>query len=219
MPGTRATIFANGSLPDVEAARSLLRPGDVLIAADGGLRHLLALGLSPAILVGDLDSAPEGERRRLERAGARVIQHPRDKDETDLELALRLAVEDGHAAILVVGAFGGRLDQTLANLSLLSDPALAGRDVRLDDGIEEAFFIRRAGRVLGGPGEIVSLLPWGVPVEGVATAGLRWPLKGETLLPDRTRGVSNELSGETATISIESGLLLVVHRRRLAEGG
>ncbi len=208
----RAIIFANGRLPDLEPARRLIRPDDFLIAADGGTRHALALGLLPSIVIGDLDSLTPDDRRRLEGSGVEIRQYPRDKSETDLELALGTALEAGYRSILVLAALGGRLDQTLANLALLTDPSLAEVDVRLDDGIEEAFFVRKQADVQGCPGDTVSLLPWGSPAGGVTTEGLRWPLRGETLYPDKTRGVSNEMLAEIATISLKSGLLLVIHR-------
>jgi thiamine pyrophosphokinase len=211
MPG-RAIIFANGHLPDLEAARCLIRPDDFLIAADGGMRHALALGLLPSIVIGDLDSLTPDNRRRLEGSGVEIRQYPPDKNETDLELALRTALEAGYRSILVLAALGGRLDQTLGNLSLLTDPSLAEVDVRLDDGIEEAFFVRKQADVQGCPGDTVSLIPWGGLAEGVTTEGLRWPLRGETLYPEKTRGVSNEMLAEIATISLKSGLLLVIHR-------
>ncbi len=213
MANSRAVIFANGSFPDLEAARSLLRPDDILLAADGGTRLLLALGLRPAIIIGDLDSLREDEHRALEESGVHFLPYSRDKDETDLELAVHYAVQAGYNRLLIVGAFGGRLDQTLGNLSLLADPALAGKEARLDDGVEEAFFVRRECSVQGHSGELVSLLPWGIPAEGVTTQGLRWRLHGETLTPYRTRGISNELLGQSATVSLTSGLILVIHRR------
>jgi thiamine pyrophosphokinase len=216
----RAIIFVNGHLPDLEAARRLIRPDDFLIAADGGTRHALALGLLPSIVIGDLDSVTADDRRRLEGSGVEIRQYPPDKNETDLELALRIALEAGYSSILVLAALGGRLDQTLSNLALLTDPSLAEVDVRLDDGIEEAFFVRTQAkasprgasrRVEGCPGDTVSLIPWGGLAEGVTTDGLRWPLRGETLHPDKTRGISNEMLAEIATISLKSGLLLVIH--------
>lgn len=209
----RAILFANGSLADPDAVRRFIVPGDILLAADGGTRHALSLGLVPSLIIGDLDSLAADDRQKAEAAGARLLEYPADKNETDLELALAHALREGFRKIIVVGAAGGRLDQTLANLALLTDPRLSTLDVRLDDGVEEAFFIRSRGQVTGAAGDAVSLLPWGGPVAGVVTRGLRWPLRGETLLPDRTRGVSNELLGRTASVSIESGLLLVVHRR------
>jgi thiamine pyrophosphokinase len=211
----RALLFANGSLPDPAAARCLIGSDDLVLAADGGTRHALTLGLSPAAVIGDLDSLSAADRPRLEAAGTRLIEHRRDKDETDLELALDFAAEQGCAAIVIVAALGGRLDQTLANLALLTAPRFSTLDLRLDDGVEEAFFVRQRGRIQGRPGDLVSLLPWGGPASGVVTEGLRWPLRAESLYPERTRGVSNELLAETATVSLTAGLLLVIHRRRV----
>lgn len=213
MAALRALLFANGVLPDPARLPGLVQPGDLLIAADGGSRHLLAAGLLPAVVIGDLDSLAAAERARLEAAGARLIVHPRDKDRTDLDLAIDHALQSGARVLRIVGALGGRLDQTLANLALLTRPDLAGLDVRMDDGLEEVWFVRTQTGIHGAPGEIVSLLPWGAPAFGVTTEGLRWPLRSETLHPGATRSVSNELLGRTATVTLASGLLLIVHRR------
>lgn len=211
----RFLIFVNGILPHRAAALRLLRPDDFLLAADGGARLAWQLGVRPQVVIGDLDSLEDDLRNHLTATGTQFLVYPREKDETDLELALQYALGRGAISIVIIGALGGRLDQTLANLSLLTDPRLADLDVRLDDGVEEAFFVRKRGEVHGRPGEIVSLLPWGAPVTGIRTQGLRWSLQGETLYPERTRGVSNELLAEMAYLEVKSGLLLVVHRRQL----
>ncbi len=211
---SRAVIFVNGHIPELKLVRRLIKPGDTFLAADGGTRHVLALELTPAIIIGDLDSLAPDVRLSTEQSGTRLIQHPRDKNETDFELALQYAVEAGYREILVVGALGDRLDQTQGNLALLTNPRLSIFDVRLDDGVEEAFFTRGSCRVQGAAGDIVSLIPWGGEVAGVVTDGLRWPLRGETLHPHKTRGISNELLGKTASVAIQSGLLLIVHRRQ-----
>ena len=211
----RALIFVNGSLPDLASVRSLILPEDVLIAADGGTQHILALGLTPAVLIGDLDSLSAENRRAVDLAGTKIYQYPRDKNETDLELALQYAVEAGFRELLVVAALGGRLDQTLGNLSLLTDPSLAELDIRADDGLQEVFFTRNGCRLHGDPGDLISLIPWGGEVTGVTTTGLRWPLSGEVLWAHRTRGISNELLDEPASVLIKTGLLLVVHHLRI----
>ena len=216
----RIVIFANGELPNLEAARALLRSSDdYLIAADGGANHLLKMGILPELVIGDLDSVDEDTLFELTAAECNIVHYSEDKDETDIELALRYAVELHPSAILIVGALGGRLDQTLANLSILTDPMLPHIDIRLDDGVEEAFFCRASAvkgeqaKVQGRSGDTVSLIPWHSPVVGVATEGLQWPLYGETLYPDKSRGVSNVMLNNTASIRIHSGLLLIVHRR------
>jgi thiamine pyrophosphokinase len=215
----RIVIFSNGELPDPEAPHALLQPGDYLIAADGGANHLLKMGILPEIVIGDLDSIDEDTMFDLTSADVEIKQYSEDKDETDIELALRYAVELRPSAILIVGALGGRLDQTLANLSLLTDPTLTGIDIRLDDGVEEVFFLKasvvKGGQVQvqGRSGDTVSLIPWHGPVEGVTTEGLQWPLYGETLFPSKARGISNVMLGESAAVKIDKGLLLIVHHR------
>ena len=211
---SRAVIFLNGHIPDLELARRLTRLGDTILSADGGTRHALALGLTPSIVIGDLDSLNDADRRKLDLAGTEIRRFPRDKNETDFELALNYAVEAGFREILVIAALGGRLDHTLGNLAMLADPSLVGLKVRVDDGLEQAFFVRTHVLVEGYPGDLVSLIPWGGQVTGVVTDGLRWPLRGEMLYPDKARGISNELLGETASVSLESGLLLIVHTRQ-----
>ena len=216
----RIVIFANGELPDLASARALLQPGDYLIAADGGANHLMKMGILPEVVIGDLDSVDEDILFELTTAEVNIEQYSEDKDETDIELALQYAVELGAASILIVGALGGRLDQTLANLSILTDPLLPKIDIRLDDGVEEVFFCRassnkgRQVEVQGRSVDTVSLIPWHGPVDGVATEGLQWPLYGEKLFPEKSRGVSNVMLGESASVKIDKGLLLIVHRRK-----
>jgi len=209
----RLIIFANGVIPAIESTLPLIQPGDRIIAADGGTRHALALGLLPALVIGDMDSLAPSERQQLEAAGVSLLQYPRDKDETDLELAFDYALREGYAEIRIAGALGGRLDQTVGNLALLADPRFDRLDIRIDDGVDEAFFTRRSCQLHGKPGDTVSLLPWNGVAQGICTEGLRWPLRNETLFPDKTRGISNEMIGEVASISLQSGLLLVIHHR------
>ncbi len=209
----RIVIFANGLLPDNAKARKLIKTDDILVCADGGTEHALAMGLQPAVVIGDLDSMAPLVRNLIDPR-VKIIQHPHDKNETDLELALRYALEQKPSSILIVGALGNRLDQTLGNIALMSDPWLGVLSMRLDDGVEEAFFCRREAEVTGISGDLVSLIPWGGAVSGVRTEGLRWPLHGEALYPDKTRGISNEMLNEKASIHIETGLMLIVHRRQ-----
>lgn len=217
---SRIVIFANGDLPNQEAAQALLRVDDTIIAADGGLRHLLAMGRLPSLLIGDLDSVEAVSLHFLEESGVKIHRYPQDKNQTDLELALLHALDLKAEHILIVGGLGGRLDQTLANLSLLTNPEVGRADVRLDDGVEEVFFCRASpnniaqAKIQGKMGDFVSLIPWGGPVEGIVTRGLQWRLVNETLYPHLSRGISNILLRETALVEIKTGLLLVVHRRK-----
>lgn len=207
----RIIIFANGNLPNLEKAHSLIRPDDFILCADGGTRHALALGLTPNVVIGDLDSVTEEERRKMKEMGVEVMEFSMDKNETDLELTINHALTLEPEQILILAALGGRMDQTLANISLLSDLRLSTFDVRLTDGVEEIFFCRDQAKVEGRSGDIVSLIPWLGEVTGVFTENLRWHLHHETLYPDKTRGISNEMTSDVATVSITSGLLLITH--------
>jgi thiamine pyrophosphokinase len=160
-----------------------------------------------------MDSVEKADLRKL-RDDVSIELFSCDKNETDLELAIQRAVGLKPERIVIVAALGGRLDQTLANIALLSDSQLATFDIRLDDGMEEILFCRSQVEVQGRSGDIVSLIPWGMPVHHVQTQGLKWALNDETLHPDKARGVSNEMLSDTASITIRSGSLLVVHTRK-----
>lgn len=214
----RLIIFANGWLGQpIE-----FRPDDLFIAADGGTHHALALGITPQVVIGDLDSVSADELHRLAAAGAKILQYPRKKDFTDLELALQYAHAQAADQVVVLAALGARWDQTLANLLL---PA-ARPDLRvmLVDGPQEIHYFA-GGETLeihGQPGDTVSLIPLCEQARGVLTDGLEYPLNSETLYFGSTRGVSNVLLGESASIYLEDGRLLctVIHReetRRLSD--
>lgn len=210
----RTIIFANGELPDLEQARAILRDDDYILCADGGTRHALALGLTPNLIIGDMDSIDTAEWKRLEEKNIPIELFPRDKNETDLELAINKAIEMNSNEIIVIAALGGRMDHTLANIALVSDLRLSTFNLQLDDGTERLQFCRTQAEVRGRSGDIVSLIPWGNPVHGVQTENLKWQLDIETLYPEKTRGISNEMISDTASIKIESGLLLIIHHRQ-----
>ena len=209
----RILIFANGVLPDIDKARMVPRDGDYIICADGGTRHASSLGLKPAIVIGDMDSTDNRLLQQLQTDGVLVELYPRDKNETDLELAITRAIDLAPNEILIVAALGGRLDQTLANIALLADLRLATFNVRLDDGVDEIFFCRTQAQIKGRSGDIVSLIPWQGAVTGIQTKNLRWSLDNEMLHPDKTRGISNEMTSDVASIKISSGMLLIAHTR------
>jgi thiamine pyrophosphokinase len=190
------------SLPDLGDA--------VVIAADGGLDWCGTLGLRPQIVVGDLDSASDEALAAAERRGVRVVRHPAAKDATDLELALDEALALAPSRILVVASAAGRLDHLAAALLLLGSDRLAG--VELDAVVGEALVhVVRSERVLHGtPGDLVTLLALHGPATGVTTSGLTYALRGATLEPGSSRGVSNVFAGPEARISVERGVLLAL---------
>jgi thiamine pyrophosphokinase len=202
-------VFAGGDALDTRWHEML--PADAfVVAADSGLEHVHALGRHADLVVGDFDSVRPAALDRARRAGSDVHEHPADKDATDLELALRAAQRRRPERVTVVGAGGGRLDHFLANALLLAHPDWADFELRAFVGPAYVHVVRRAVTLTGAVGSLLSLLPVGGPARGVRTAGLRWPLTDEDLRPGSTRGVSNELAAETASVTLREGVLLAV---------
>jgi thiamine pyrophosphokinase len=211
MANLRAVIFANGIAPDQATVCRWLRPGDLVVCADGGAKTALAQGLTPDVVIGDFDSLDETQQAQLKAQGCRCVIYPVAKDWTDLELALKQAVQEGATEIIVLGALGGRLDQELANILLLLLPELDDISTRIVDERQELFITRGEATLTGLAGDIVSLIPLGGDVTGIVTEGLLYTLKNEPLLSGPARGISNVMTGELARVMLKSGALLVVH--------
>ncbi len=209
----RAIIFANGEFRNPAAFRAPITPDDLIICADGGTAHALTAGLEPHVIIGDMDSMDSisaAQCAQLKARGCRFITFPARKDETDLELALKHAVAEGADQIRVFGALGGRLDQTVANVLLLAMPDLAGVDVRIVDGRQEAFVVRDEVTIRGRVGDTVSLIPLAGDATGITTEGLEWALSDSMLPFGLALGVSNVMTAATARVRVGAGLLLVV---------
>jgi thiamine pyrophosphokinase len=186
-------------------------PADAwVIAADGGVAHAFALGLTVDEAVGDFDSATAGDLERVRADGGRIEAHPVAKDATDLELALRLALARRPRRVVVIGGHGGRFDHWLANAFLLAAPDFAGLELTARMGQAVLTVIRGSAVLSGAPGDLVSLLPVHGAARCVRTAGLRYPLADEDLPVGTTRGVSNVFVGTRATVSLAGGVLLAV---------
>ena len=198
-------IFAGGDPPDPDLAQEV-PTADLVMAADSGYDAAISLGYAVDVLVGDLDSITTDPI-----PGHVVIErHPRDKDQTDLDLALELALRDEPSRVVVVGGTGGRLDHELATASLICDERWSEVELDWVSSRGRAHVIRRRRIVQGDVGSIVTLLPLGGPVTGLTTRGLRWELAEATFEPGTTWGVSNEMQTPIADIKVRSGCLLVV---------
>jgi thiamine pyrophosphokinase len=204
-----AVVFAGGDPPDARAVLPSPEP-DLVVAADSGLHHARALGMHVDLVVGDLDSVDPAALEAAVRDGAEVERHPTAKDATDLELALDAAVDRGARRVLVLGAHGGRFDHFLANVLLLATPRFAGVDIEARLEGAHVVVVRDHAELSAAPGALCSLLPIGGRASGVVTEGLRYPLRGETLEPGSTRGVSNVFLDRRASVSLDAGVLVAV---------
>lgn len=184
--------------------------GAFVVAADGGVDRALTLGLEVGIAVGDFDSVTAAGLATATAAGARVERHEPDKDATDLELALDVALDFDPQRILVLGSDTGRLDHLFSTLLVLGLDRYAAAEVDAELGYATANVIRGERRLSGAPGRLISLFALHGPAHGVTTEGLRFPLHDESLLPGSSRGVSNVFTSSEVRIAVQSGVLLAV---------
>ncbi|MGD9094120.1 MAG: thiamine diphosphokinase [Anaerolineales bacterium] len=208
----RAIIFANGLLNHPKAADKVIQEGDIIVAADGGAAHCQRLGITPHVLIGDMDSLSAAELSTLEDEGVQIIRHPAHKDYTDLELALAHVRDADIREVLVFGGLGERWDQTLANLLLPLAIEFKDMHIRHLDGPQEVIVLRpgKHHQVNGQAGDTLSLVPLAGDASGVSTSGLQFPLNGETLYFGSSRGISNVFERTAATIELEDGLLICI---------
>jgi thiamine pyrophosphokinase len=206
----RAFIVAS-SPHSLQPASLQPQAGDLVLAADGGANLCLAWGWPVDVVVGDMDSVDAAVRQQLEAQGTPFIVSPVDKDETDLELALQLALAKRATELIIAGALGARIDHTLGNLALLALPALASVPTRVVDGGQTIWLVSDDLTVHGQPGDTLSLIPFGGDARGVTVSGVRWPLHEADLPLGPSLSISNRMAAACAGISVRSGLLLVVH--------
>ena len=165
-------VVSGGDLPAPRAALEVPL-GAPVIAADKGLEHALALGLDVTVAVGDFDSASPEAVAVAEAAGVRIERHPREKDATDLELALDLALTLSPARILVLASEGGRLDHLLSAALLLASERYARSQIDAFVGEARVHVLRGERELEGEPGELVTLLAVNGAAEGVDDRGAR----------------------------------------------
>lgn len=206
----RVLIIANGVQPAKETVKSLALRSDVVIAVDGAVYAAVDAGLHPDIMTGDFDSV-RLESVRAEFPKLRIVPTP-DQDQSDLEKAVNIAHELGASSITIIGAAGGRMDHTLANMALLLEVATpicivddfgTVQAARSDCEADSVVFLETA------VGDTVSLITFD-PNASVSITGVKWPLSRCHLLPG-TRGVSNVALGNAVQTVVHKGAVFVCH--------
>ncbi|MGI6144080.1 MAG: thiamine diphosphokinase [bacterium] len=210
MSDKRVAIIANGSFQPGGPVQSCLEQADIIICADGGADHALKLGILPHVLLGDFDSISPQTRKILQDQGVELVSFSPVKDKTDTELAVEFAVKAGAREIFLLGATGSRLDHSLANLYLLFKAAHLGVKLSLVDRVNQVWLVEKEISLRGSRGQYLSLLPLSPQVTGVTTRGLKYPLKGATLVWGSSWGVSNEFLDSEAGVTLAKGQLLVI---------
>jgi len=205
-------IFANAPLSRPPDLLNRIKQADLIIAADGGANHCLALGIVPDVLLGDLDSIEPGVLQKCQETGAAIHRYPERKNATDLELSLDFALEKGAEKVWLLGGHGGRWDMSLATIMLAASEKYRALGITLL-GADCSMKILHPGtlhRFTGCVGGTVSFLPLKGDSSGITLSSFEYPLTNYAIPFGSTRGISNIVQSDMATEQHDSGILLCV---------
>ena len=202
----KAFIYVGGEV-NVQNLTEHPKSDNLRIAADGGYNTAEKLGESIDVLVGDLDSITGEIPEKVE-----LIKVPAEKDFSDLQLAINVALEKGADEIVIIGGLSGRLDHTLANLALLPTLAAMRVHAHINDGFNRVRYLNSSSTLIARSHyKYLSLIPISEKLRGVSIEGCKYPLKNATLTKrEPTLTISNEIEGNCALISVRKGECYVI---------
>lgn len=210
-------IITGGDVDEASAA-GFLKTYDFsyVIAVDGGLASCEKLGLVPDCIVGDFDTVDSGLLEEYKSKGIHLETHKPEKDYTDTELALMYGLElAGAEEIVILGALGKRFDHALGNIQIL----LHGLKRKIPCRIVDAYncmYLLNEGRSFYRKdiyGKYISLIPFTETVTGITLEGFKYPLYEAVFVQGNSLGISNELTGECATMTMREGILICVESK------
>lgn len=199
----KVVIISGGNAPDQLILNKYITQDSYIICADSGFDALTSTNINPNLCVGDMDSV------KSNLTGQTIQIYPKNKDKTDTEIAIDIAIEKGATDVILLGCCGNRLDHTLSNINMLKillEHNITGKIVDTNNIImlcDSQIQIQSVKHCY------CSLIPL-TECTGITTIGLKYSLKNENLSSKTSRGISNEFNSKFATITLKSGLLLVV---------
>lgn len=206
----KAAIIGNGTVGDYDVIAEEIKKCDLIICADGGIRHLLRLGISPDIFMGDFDSCNFDDVEYsafLEKA--EIMRYNPMKDDTDMQLCIDCAIDRKCDDIALFGALGGRIDHELSNifhLKYMLDKGVCGSIISEKNRI---YITDNHLKIAKADGFKLSVIPLTPVADGITLKGLLYHLDNASLVQGTSLGISNEFLADTAEISVKSGVLLV----------
>ncbi len=191
-------LFLNGEFE----IREITQKFDLTVACDGGYENAISAGISPNVLVGDMDSLVKTPD------GVKIFKYPSEKDFTDGEAGLEYLVENGCDEIFIYFGLGKRLSHTISNLQMASKYAKVASITFF--GMSEKVMLKAGSFSLCEKiGSTISLAPISGDVHIISSKGLKYPLENLTLQTSSARGVSNIAVANTQEVNFQKGVLLV----------
>lgn len=203
-------IVGNGDDNSASFYRELAKNVDFIIGVDGGAGKLYAHNIKFNLAIGDFDSISQKALSSIKKAGIRILRFPKDKDYSDTELAIQFALKNHFDKFILSGMCGKRIDHTLFNISLMCILLKKRKDVHIIEENEEIYITQDKISIETEKGNTVSLYPITSRVQNVMTSGLKYKLRGRTLLKGRTLTLSNIATSNIVRIEISKGVLLII---------
>ncbi len=206
----QAVIISSGSIDNYVDAKKMCS-GRYVICADGGLSHCMAMGIVPDVWIGDKDSCLLSNKEfEAATQNCKIIKLNPEKDATDTELACEYAADNAFDDIVLLGATGTRFDHTIANVYLLKKMADSGVKAKIADSNNIIYVADRHNIIKKGDFDYVSVIPLDICISGITNNGLYYKLDNERLEKYSSRGISNKLTENVATIDITDGDALII---------
>ena len=200
----RCVIVGGAEIKNVSAVRGYIRPDDFVVCCDSGLYSAEKLGIIPSLIVGDFDSHPKPH------TDTEIITLPCEKDDTDTVYAVKEAISRGFDDFLILGAAGGRLDHTLVNVSVLLFLFERQKTALLVDDYSEMEIVGSETKYITRDYAYFSLINISGTARGISVTGAKYPLENASIDCSYQYGVSNEVTGERAAVSVKEGNLLLI---------
>ena len=209
-------MVLNGEVKDYNKLKNIILSKEygTIIAIDGGANHLDKMDIKPDYMVGDLDSVDEEVFEKYKEQGVEYYKYPCKKDETDSELGIILAIEQGNMCIDIYAALGGRIDHEISNIGLLYYILRRGVYPRIITETEDIYILENDEIAIEGKkGDIVSVIPFKGDANGVTLRDLEYPLDEFDLEYTTPRGISNVMLDSVCHINVRDGCLLIVKQK------
>jgi len=215
-------IFAGGEafIGEFEDIKGKIDKKTIVMCADSGLESCMMYDIHPQYVLGDMDSVNLDTLNKIkESRDVHIETFDVDKDFTDLELVLLKAVDFDVTNVCIIGALGGRIDQTLANIAMVCRFAQEyGLRIKLCGKSEDVYILTSFSNeicIKGLKGHTLSLMAASEKVSGIDLNGLKYPLNNATLTYGQTLGISNKFEENIVSVSMDSGTLIVIHEKHL----
>lgn len=203
----KAVIIAGGNDIMHSDVSCILKDAEIIVCADSGYDNCQKMNIVPHMILGDMDSV------KTIPDNLPLFRVPAEKDLTDTQLCIDYLYENGYHNIVLLCALGGRSDHMFANLMLLGYAAEKGVRLIIKNDTETVFLCEKDSVLDICDGKTFSVFAVGSDCTGVCETGAKYPLENACIKAFSTLGVSNEITGKTAKVSVKTGRLMIVQTK------